>query len=142
MPWLTSFPSGFPLGITSARRMGSGILTQTLSTSRRPQGGLDFSKNPSKVPRNESNLRGFKTGLVLHGSPLTGPKGANYCHLCWSQVASHHAVVPSDLCLCQLCFQKTLPRTGLDWTASTSAAAAPRDRRGFAGGVGTRQPSH
>lgn len=56
-------------------------------------------------------------------APLTGPKGANYCHLCWSQVASYHAIVPSDLCLCQLCFQKTLPMTGLDWPVSTSAAA-------------------
>lgn len=107
--------------------MGSGIHIQTLSTSRRPQGGSDFSKNPSKVPQNESNLRGFKSDLVLHGSPLIGPKGANYDHLCWSQVANHHAIVPSGLCLCQLCFQKTLPMTGLDWTASSSAATTLRD---------------
>lgn len=51
MPRLASFTSGFPLGTASAHRMGSGILTQSLSTSRRPQGGLEFTKNPSKVPQ-------------------------------------------------------------------------------------------
>lgn len=113
MPWLASSTSGFPLGTAGARRMGSGIHIQTLSTSRRPQGGSDFSKNLSKVPQNESNLRGFKSDLVLHGSPLIGPQG---CKL------RSPLLEPSSQSPCY-CTQRPVPLSALfskdpanDWT--------------------------
>ena len=123
VPWLARFTSGFPLGTASAHRMGSGILTQTLSTSGRPQGGSDFSKNPSKVPQNESNLRGFKSDSVLHGSPLIGPQGCKLLPPLLEPSSQSPCRCTSGLCLCQLCFQKTLPMTGLDLSASISAEA-------------------
>jgi hypothetical protein len=141
VPWLARFTSGFPLGTASAHRMGSGILTQTLSTSGRPQGGSDFSKNPSKVPQNESNLRGFKSDSVLHGSPLIGPQG---CKLL------PPLLEPSSQSPCR-CTQRPVPLSALfsedpanDWTGSVCIHLSRSTWRwgGLAGGVGTQQPSH
>lgn len=74
MPWLASPMSGFPLGTASAHRMGSGIVTQTLSPPEDLREGWTSPRTSQRCLKMESSLIGLKSDLVPHGSPLIGPR--------------------------------------------------------------------
>lgn len=145
MPWLASPMSGFPLGTASAHRMGSGIVTQTLSPPEDLREGWTSPRTSQRCLKMESSLIGLKSDLVPHGSPLIGPRVqttaafAAWVSACVSQEAGHHRVGPSGLCLCRLSSKDPASYwIGLD-THLGSSTLRPG---GFAGGVGMEQPSH